>query len=367
MIAGAPSTRAPVPREWSTRESLLRTAATTAMREIDASNVIEYLVAAGRVTDGARATATRLAGGVSNEVLLVEVGQPAGSRFVVKQARAQLRTPQEWRCTVERIWREADVLGECQKLAWPGAVPEVLFEDRENYLYAMTAAPAGSVVWRDELLAGRIDASVAEQCGRLLAAFHAGGWHDPKLATKLADREIFRELRLDPYYQTVAQACPDAAPLMERLIDDVWRHPCTLVHADFSPKNLLVHNGQIMLVDFETGHYGDPAFDLGFFLAHLTLKTIYHGRRPQSMLELIDRFWRAYSLPMTQKIGDQAYQALVARGLANLGGCLWARIDGKSQVDYLSKDQRNHARQLARTILGTAPSAWSDVGKMLLG
>jgi 5-methylthioribose kinase len=44
------------------------------------------------------------------------------------------------------------------------------------------------------------------------------------------------------------------------------------VHGDFSPKNLLIYGNSLMLIDFEVGHYGDPAFDLGFFLSHLTLK-----------------------------------------------------------------------------------------------
>jgi aminoglycoside phosphotransferase (APT) family kinase protein len=49
------------------------------------------------------------------------------------------------------------------------------------------------------------------------------------------------------------------------------------VHGDFSPKNLLVWEGRVMLIDCEVGHYGDPAFDLGFFVTHLVLKAIWLG------------------------------------------------------------------------------------------
>ena len=48
----------------------------------------------------------------------------------------------------------------------------------------------------------------------------------------------------------------------------------TLVLGDFSPKNILVHAGGLVLLDFECAHAGDPAFDLGFFLTHLVLKEI---------------------------------------------------------------------------------------------
>ncbi len=68
------------------------------------------------------------------------------------------------------------------------------------------------------------------------------------------------------------------------------------MHADFSPKNLLVYDGGrgLMMVDFETGHYGDPAFDLGFFLSHLVLKAFYHAPRHEPLLELTEQFWIAY-------------------------------------------------------------------------
>ena len=49
----------------------------------------------------------------------------------------------------------------------------------------------------------------------------------------------------------------------------------TLVLGDFSPKNILVHAHGLILLDFECAHAGDAAFDLGFFLSHLLLKTIH--------------------------------------------------------------------------------------------
>ena len=61
----------------------------------------------------------------------------------------------------------------------------------------------------------------------------------------------------------------DAVPEAER----------TLVLGDFSPKNILVHSGGLILLDFECAHAGDAAFDLGFFLSHLVLKAIHMGRR----------------------------------------------------------------------------------------
>src|SRR4029077_5777358 len=77
------------------------------------------------------------------------------------------------------------------------------------------------------------------------------------------------------FYRAIARAHPDLAPRVEALTASMADAPrrC-FVHADFSPKNILVHAGGLTLVDFETAHAGDPAYDLGFFLSHLLLKAI---------------------------------------------------------------------------------------------
>lgn len=341
------------------------------MEQIDATNAEAYLRSTGRIAPAHRITVEPLPGGVSNEVLYIAFADGASEDFVLKQARSQLRTPDPWFCGVERIWREVEVLQACDAIlqrqpadapsSLTARVPRVLFEDRENYLFAMTAAPRRHVVWKRQLLSGQADPAIASQCGRLLSALHAGGWRDASLAERLGDRTLFDQLRLDPYYRAVARHDRSAAPLMERLIQSVWDHPQTLVHADFSPKNLLVDPAGLMMVDFETGHYGDPAFDLGFFLSHLMLKAFYHASRSEPLLRLTDAFWQSYHSGMIDTVGADEYSALVRRGVQNFAGCVWARLDGKSKVEYLLDSPcREPLRGLCRVVLNEPAMDWSD-------
>ncbi|MBX9789784.1 MAG: phosphotransferase [Pirellulales bacterium] len=354
------------------------------MFEVNRENAIEYLRGQGLVALDDSITVRRLTGGISNEVLLVERSGGAGGRdsrarsegfgdFVLKQARPQLRTPQPWFSSVERNWREVAVQRRCATLA-PDHVPGILFVDRDNYLYAMAAVPEGHRVWRDELLAGRIDPALGAQCGQLLAALHAGSWHDRDIAAELGDRQLFHELRVAPYYEAVARDVPEARDWMNDLIASLSAPPQALVHADFSPKNLLLFDGNLTLVDFETGHAGDPAFDLGFVLAHLVLKTFYHAlrgeadasRRAEQMLALIQQFWDAYSPIVIERIGQHSTQQLTQRGLQHLAGCLWARLDGTSRIDYLPDPaSRERVRQLCRAIFRRGPAQWDEVAKWI--
>jgi 5-methylthioribose kinase len=281
-----------------------------------------------------------------------------------------------WFCGVDRIWREVEVLRICERVLTAeggerragcllARTPRIVFEDRENYCFGMQAAPREHTVWKRQLLGGDADAAIADQCGRLLGTLHGGTWGGPAVAAALDDRRVFDELRLDPYYRTVARRFPDAAELLTSLVDSVWSRRLCLVHADFSPKNLLVYAGGLMMVDFETGHYGDPAFDLGFFLSHLVLKAFYHAPRHEPLLALTERFWAAYRETLEAQLLGRAEDmpdSLESHAVLNFAGCAWARLDGKSPVEYLTDaPRRDQARALCREVLERRPPRWDDV------
>lgn len=346
------------------------------MLELSADTVPAYLQARGGDSRYLPCEVEELSGGVSNAVFLVR--PRTGPPLVLKQARPRLRVQDEWLCPIERIWREVEVLRICGSLLAPGGraggsggesglpsalaarVPEVYWENREHYLYAMSAAPPGHRTWKAMLLAGDCAAAgeIAAACGRMLAELHGRTWNDAEIARRLGDRSYFDLLRLDPYYRHVARVHRDLAEPIERLIASVWEHRRALVHGDFSPKNLLVWPGQVMLIDFEVGHYGDPAFDLGFFLTHLVLKSIWAGPRRADYVRLADTFWQAYRRSLALAVDPAELADLERRTMMNLAGCLLARIDGKSPVDYLTAEQQQTVRRLARDWLARPPEDW---------
>ncbi|HEX5498637.1 MAG TPA: phosphotransferase, partial [Thermomicrobiales bacterium] len=240
--------------------------------------------------------------------------------------------------------------------------PKILHEDRENYAFAMSAAPENHRVWKADLLAGQADPAIAAACGRLLGSLHSGSWQNAEIARRLQDRKIFDELRLDPYYRALGRTFPGDAAVLERLIDSVLDHRRSLVHADFSPKNLLVYDGGLLLVDFETGHYGDPAFDLGFFLSHLLLKAVYHAPDYEPYLALTDIFWNAYGGELAARIGAAERRDLESRAVLNFAGCAWARLDGTSKVEYLADPlRRDQLRSFCRDLLYDPLESWPAV------
>ena len=321
------------------------------MIELTAETAVDYLRETGRLPANVPAKAQLLAWGVSNVVF--RITPETGTEFVVKQSRKQLRTKAEWFSRLERIHTEMDLMRVLADKVPAGSIPKVLFEDRPNYLFGMEAVAADHRVWKADLLAGVVDETIADQAGELLAAIHRETANQSELQAQFGDRTVFDELRIDPFYRHVLPKHPQIAPALERVMAEAMSLSVSIVHADFSPKNLLLSEGKLTLVDFETGHYGDPAFDLGFFLSHLLLKTIKHAGNRTAFLSLIQRFCDSYWKHLGQQ-NSRGFDRrdLERRTLGNLGGCLLARIEGKSTIDYFDQLwQSETARQLAFTFL----------------
>lgn len=293
---------------------------------------------------GERISMSNLHGGVSNRTVRVRL--PAGREWVVKQALERLRVPVEWYCSPDRIHREALGIELLGGLLPAGSVPALVFEDSSHHLLAMEAVREPFENWKTMLLSGRLDAAQVQEFARMLAAVHAGGLRERRrLPAELSDRTYFRNLRLEPYYRFVAERLPAARRMLEELSDECDKRELTIVHGDFSPKNILLRRGRMILLDHEVIHLGDPAFDLGFSLTHLLSKAHHLPGWRTAFLGAARAYWSEYLGAAGDAALDEWGADFAARVVRHTMGCLLARAAGRSQLEYLSGGEK--ARQVA--------------------
>ena len=292
------------------------------------------------ILSGHEVQMTPLAGGVSSEIYLLEDG---GRKLVVKQALPRLKVQDEWQADVSRNQVEQRFIRYAQKHVPQNILPLVL-DEHENCFFVMEFLGDGFVTWKQQLLAGRFDLNVARAVARLLATLHKASWDDAVARQLFSTGDNFFALRVHPYLITTGMRNPSMQTYFDLEAKRLLATQIALVHGDFSPKNIMIRDDRLVLLDHEVAWFGDPAFDLAFLLNHLFLKSLILAQGA-ACLELARVVWQEYFV----NLGNDRETELAPRVSRLLLMLMLARIDGKSPVEYLAGKETE--RQFVRSFV----------------
>ena len=308
---------------------------------LTSDTVLTYLIEKKIISASDQAEVEVLTGGVSNVVLAITT---KNQKMVLKQALAELMVAQKWEADQRRAIVEANAIALFHKLS-PDQVPNLVFLDPERFILILDRVPVGSTVWKSDLLDGVINPDIAEVLGTTLAQWHNFGEKDKEARMQFMEDSLFEQLRIDPFYRFVAAKNEALKPVISRLINELEGDKTTIVHGDFSPKNIMVGmDDQVYILDFEVTHVGNPVFDLAFLLAHLLCKKFRTDEPLEEKLlgASAERFINAYEVIRPIDSSLSLHTALIAL----------ARVEGKSPVNYLDSSKQSALVSYTKDILG---------------
>jgi hypothetical protein len=223
----------------------------------------------------------------------------------------------------------------------------------------MAAVPHPHENWKSMLLAGRLERDHVAQFARLLGTIHRRG-HERRAEVEpvFADRGYFESLRLEPYYGYTATQVAGASAFLTDLIAATLARRDTIVHGDYSPKNILVHAGRLVLLDHEVIHFGDPGFDLGFSLTHFLSKAHHLPARRADFAKAAVDYWSLYR----ETLGEVPFAGdLEPRAVRHTLGCLLARVRGRSPLEYMDPDERTRQAATVVRLMADPPATVADL------
>lgn len=319
-------------------------------------HLYQYLEQKRNISLSEIANTSILTGGVSNKTVLVNFNKKS---WVIKQSLQKLRVPGNWECSPERIFREAEAIRWMTEEPSPLSVPKLVFEDKSNYLLAMEAIDPPFQNLKDHFLFQEPEPAYFKQAGRLLGGIQnrAGNGEIPM---EFRNNDFFTSLRLDPFYRETARKLPKTSTFYDELIKATLHNQYTIVHGDFSPKNFLVKNKQLVLLDHEVIHFGDGTFDIGFFLAHLFSKANHRPEHKNDFINGAELFVSSFmeTVPKFEKEKE-------LRAVNHTIGCLLARVAGLSQMPYLTRKQKDHQMNIGLELLSEAPTSLNQLFLLL--
>ena len=106
----------------------------------------------------------------------------------------------------------------------------------------------------------------------------------------------------------------------------------------------------MVLLDHEVIHWGDPAFDLGFSMAHFLSKAHRLAGVRRALADACRRYWREY----VRALGAVGWlDGLERRAVRHTLACLLARVAGRSPLEYLDDMLRIRQREAVLPLTGT--------------
>ena len=298
-----------------------------------------------------RARLIPLTGGVSSEIYLV---RDSNQEFVVKRALAQLKVPSQWFADTGRNSNEAEYIAYVGQFC-PRNVPRLRFVSAKHKFFCMEYLGAGWQTWKQRMMAGEQSCETALAAGALLGKIHAHSAKDPQIARRFQALNNFEQLRIEPYLLSTAQHYPSLQGVFHTEAARLRLQQEVLTHGDYSPKNILVNQERIVVVDCEVAWYGDAAFDLAFLLNHLFLKSLALDSSEQNWRKMLQTVWTSYCRERFVSAEGREQDELEASFVRLLSMLMLARVDGKSPVEYLSEYQRTHIRKFSAHTLKHLP------------
>jgi len=269
--------------------------------------------------------------------------------WIVKQALSRVQIKERWWIDRRRIFAEKSCVQVLAHFLAPDVIPQVLLEDRTDFVLVTTPPPENAVPWEEELAGGRIDLQIAVQCGELLATVHNETAGSRELKSLFQETKAFNQLRVDPHYHRVAQTFPDLKKIIDAQARHLLKDGRALVLGDMRPRNVWVNTGQLYLVDFATAHFGHPSFDLAFYASDMCVKAMLNSTQKAAYLEAINVFWNGYF-----KIADyKKVEETETLAVRDLGCLLLSATDGRQSVTFPDPHIQELSRRIAQSLLFT--------------
>ena len=299
----------------------------------------------------------RITDGVSSDIWYIKTINRA---FCAKRALSKLTVKEDWHAPVSRSNYEAKYFEVCKKII-PESFPKVLGHDKRKYILAMEWYDSKThEVWKKKLLSRKVDQKDTEEVAEILGKIHSVFYKDKEIEKNFNNDKTFHDIRIEPYLLFTSKSYPNFQKEFLDMAENLKKNKRTLIHGDFSPKNILISKTKPKILDAETACWGDPTFDLAFCLNHILLKSILQRKYNINYTPLLLSFVNTYF----NKFKAESKKNMLAKLFKLLAMLLLARVDGKSPVEYLKSKDKIIVRNLGKNLLEKNITTVSEMMKV---
>ena len=301
----------------------------------------------------------KLAGGVSSEVYHVKTDK---NDYCIKRSLKKLLVKKEWIVDTNRIKFEYYWLNHCRKILNKNIPKTYEFNNKKKYIVMEYLNNSKYKTLKELYFKKIINQNTTRLISKHLFKIHSKSNNYKTKKLFQGNSNNFNDLRLDPYFNEVGRVYPKYKKYIKILNKDYLINSKTLVHGDFSPKNILIGKNKIVYLDAECCNFGDPVFDLVFFSNHLLIKSIFIKDKSKEFIKSYITFYKEY----LKNFNAKNYKLYINRIIKMTPIMMLARIDGKSPVEYINSNKiKNTIRNKSFLLLDNKINSLNDIVKII--
>lgn len=281
-----------------------------------------------------------------NYIFAIELKACRYNKVYVKQAFDYIKVNPDFPAPINRQYYEYLSINYLRKF-WKNRIPDVIHYDKKNDVLILSDIGKGAKLLADEIKNGRLHLNIVIDIGALMAQLHSAtfGKSDYPVRKKVADSEHINFI-FDFRLRGAREISPKDT---NKLFNESSCARKSMIYGDWASKNVLVVGDKVRIVDFENVTRFDPAFDIGYALAHWVLEI---NKRNKSMIkEFLEEFEKSYQKEFgNQKVSGEIF----VRSSKYIGAMMLHRLAGIKNTnrieEYLSRgvDLIGIARKLLR-------------------
>ena len=301
----------------------------------------------------------KLTGGVSSEVYYIKTNK---NNYCIKRSLKRLLVKKKWIVNTNRIKFEYLWLKHCQNILKRNIPNTYEYNNKKKYIVMEYLKNSRFKTLKQLYFNKIININTIKLISKHLYKIHSNSNNYKTKETFEGNYKNFYDLRLDPYFNEVGRVYPKYKEYIKKINENYIKNSNTLVHGDFSPKNILVGKNKIIYLDAECCNFGDPVFDLVFFTNHLLIKSIFFKDKSQEFIKLYFYFYKEY----LNNLSVKNFNSYVNRIIKMTPIMLLSRVDGKSPVEYINKEKiKNIIRKKSFLLLENKINSLNDIIRVI--
>lgn len=269
-----------------------------------------------------------------NFVFCVQLNSKKYKKVYLKQAFDFVKISPDFPAPLDRQLFEKLSIEYLQQY-WGRRIPRVIYYDKDSNVLIITDIGKEAVLLADEIKKGKLHFEIGSDLGTMMAQLHSPTFYQNNYPVR--DKQANNK-HVEFIFDFRLRGAREIIPIeTQQMFKESKQAKSSMIYGDWASKNVFVVGNKIKLVDFENLVRFDPAFDIGYALAHWVLDISKENQT--EMIKFFQDFEKTYvdGWETTEEV-----IAILKRATKYIGAMMLHRLAGVKNTnrmeEYLNKD-----------------------------